>query len=68
MYNLGGKVINFNQDTSSIKKGESLDDTLKTLENYGDIMVIRHPEKGMVNKIAEISTIAPCPIAIFPKA
>ena len=57
MYKLGGNVINFNKDVSSIKKGESFEDTIKTLSTYGDVMVIRHPEKGMVEKASEISTI-----------
>tara|TARA_Y200000002_G_C22624713_1_gene639746 strand:+ start:304 stop:1212 length:909 start_codon:yes stop_codon:yes gene_type:complete len=48
MNRLGGKVINFNKDSSSLKKGESIIDTLKTLENYGDIMVIRHPDKNII--------------------
>ena len=51
MYKLGGKVINFNKDVSSLKKGESINDTLKTLENYGDIMVIRHPDKDIIHNI-----------------
>lgn len=57
MYRLGGNVINFNKDLSSIKKGESFEDTIRTLSTYGDAMVIRHPEKGMVEKAAKISTI-----------
>lgn len=50
MYKFGGKVINFNQEISSIKKGESFQDTIKTLENFADIFVIRHPEIGKVQK------------------
>lgn len=57
MNKLGGKVITFNKEFSSIHKGETFEDTIRTIMCYGDIMVIRHPEKGMVNKIAEISTI-----------
>lgn len=51
MNRLGGRVINFNKDSSSLKKGESIDDTLRTLENYGDIMVIRHPDKDIIHNI-----------------
>ena len=51
MYRLGGKVITFNKDVSSLKKGESIYDTLKTLENYGDIMAIRHPDKNLIDDI-----------------
>lgn len=53
MYRLGGKVINFNKDVSSLKKGESTNDTLKTLENYGDLMVIRHPDKDIIHNIVD---------------
>ncbi len=52
-YRLGGKVINFNKEISSINKGESHYDTVKSLINYGDIMVLRHPEKGFVERISE---------------
>lgn len=51
MCRLGGKVINFNKDGSSLIKGESVNDTLKTLENYGDIIVIRHPDKNIIHDV-----------------
>ena len=51
MYRLGGKVITFNKDVSSLKKGESIYDTLKTLENYGDIIAIRHPDKNLIDDV-----------------
>jgi carbamoyl-phosphate synthase/aspartate carbamoyltransferase len=57
MYRLGGNVINFNKELSSIKKGESFEDTIRTLSTYGDAIVLRHPEKGMVEKAAKISTV-----------
>ena len=57
MYKLGGKVISFNADTSSIEKGEGFEDTIRTLSSYGDIMIIRHPEKGMVSKATSLSSI-----------
>lgn len=42
---LGMKIINFETETSSVKKGETLYDTCKTLEMIGiDILVIRHSE------------------------
>lgn len=44
---LGMKIINFNAQTSSVNKGESLYDTLKTIESIGvDIAVIRHSENN----------------------
>jgi aspartate carbamoyltransferase len=44
---LGGSVIQINNVTfSSVAKGESLPDTIRTLESYSDAVVLRHPEKG----------------------
>ena len=48
MYKLNGKVINFNNNISSLKKGESIKDTLKTLQHYADIFVIRHPSSKII--------------------
>ena len=53
---LGGSVIQINNVTySSVSKGESLPDTIKTLESYSDAIVIRHPEKGSAAEAAEAS-------------
>lgn len=42
---LGLELLDFDGETSSVKKGESLYDTVKTLESIGaDVVVIRHPE------------------------
>ena len=47
MERLGGSVIPINQMTfSSVSKGESLPDTVRTLECYADVIVLRHPEVG----------------------
>eukprot|EP01126_Amoeba_proteus_P057106 TRINITY_DN7244_c0_g2_i2.p1 TRINITY_DN7244_c0_g2~~TRINITY_DN7244_c0_g2_i2.p1 ORF type:complete len:1456 (-),score=302.42 TRINITY_DN7244_c0_g2_i2:180-4547(-) len=46
MLRLGGVVINVSQDTSSLKKGESLDDTIRTVEQYADVIVLRAPHVG----------------------
>jgi aspartate carbamoyltransferase len=44
---LGGAVIPINEvKYSSVSKGESLPDTVRTLECYADVIVIRHPEVG----------------------
>ena len=59
MKRLGGQVINFKKDSSSIKKGESFEDTIKTLSIYGDLMVLRHPQKNMINLA---STLVDIPI------
>src|SRR4030065_638800 len=47
MERLGGSVITINERRySSIAKGESLPDTVRTLECYADVIVLRHPEVG----------------------
>ncbi len=47
MERLGGSVIPINQVTfSSVSKGESLPDTVRTLECYADVIVLRHPDVG----------------------
>lgn len=56
-YRLGGNVITFNKDVSSVKKGESFEDTIQTLSLYGDVMVVRHPEKSAVEHASEVSHI-----------
>jgi aspartate carbamoyltransferase len=56
MLNLGGTVIEIT-DNSSAKKGETLEDTIKTVSNYGDIIVIRHSEKGSSERASKVSTV-----------
>lgn len=47
MERLGGSVIPINEVRySSVSKGESLPDTVRTLECYSDVIVLRHPEVG----------------------
>jgi aspartate carbamoyltransferase len=47
MERLGGSVIPINEvKYSSVTKGESLSDTVRTLECYADVLVLRHPETG----------------------
>jgi aspartate carbamoyltransferase catalytic subunit len=47
MERLGGSVIPINEvKYSSVTKGESLPDTIRTLECYADVIVLRHPETG----------------------
>lgn len=51
IHRLGGKIIKYNSEYSSEKKGESLEDTIKTLNHYVDVFIIRHPEKNIISKI-----------------
>jgi len=51
---LGGDVINMSTSVSSIKKGETLIDTAMTLNAmHPDVLVVRHPESGAVQLLAE---------------
>jgi aspartate carbamoyltransferase catalytic subunit len=50
---LSTDVLNFSVTTSSVVKGETLYDTVKTIEAYGvDFIVIRHPSSGAPHFIA----------------
>ncbi len=58
MHRLGGSVIGFaDAGTSSVKKGESIADTVRTVENYADIIVLRHPLEGAAKLASEFSKI-----------
>jgi len=58
MYRLGGNVIGFHSgDVSSIKKGESIADTIRTVENYSDCIVIRHSLEGAATMAAKFAGI-----------
>ncbi|HQI70072.1 MAG TPA: aspartate carbamoyltransferase [Bacteroidales bacterium] len=54
---LGGKVIGFSDaSSSSVKKGESLKDTILTVCNYSDLIVMRHPREGSARYASEVAT------------
>lgn len=58
MYKLGGSVIGFsNPEIASVKKGENLTDTIHVVENYADIVVLRHPLEGAARLAAEIAQV-----------
>ncbi len=55
MHDLGIKVTSFQASNSSLQKGESLYDTVKTFEALGyDGLVIRHPQKNYYEQITNI--------------
>src|SRR3989338_7167285 len=55
---LGAQVIGFdNIDTTSLKKGESFKDTIKMIEQYADVIVIRHPKEGSAQLAADLSHV-----------
>jgi aspartate carbamoyltransferase catalytic subunit len=56
MNRLGGRVIGFAEPSStSQKKGESLADTIRMADSYGDVIVIRHPQEGAARLSAEFA-------------
>jgi aspartate carbamoyltransferase catalytic subunit len=59
MIRLGGRVLGFAdvQATSAGGKGETLADTIRTVERYADIIVIRHPLDGSARVASEFSEI-----------
>ena len=59
MLRLGGQVIGFSEpNSSSVSKGESISDTIKTVACYADIAVMRHPKEG-APKVAAACTDMP---------
>lgn len=56
MLKLGGNVISIT-DNSSAKKGESLEDTIRTVSNYGDVIVLRHPEKDTAERAIKVAHV-----------
>jgi len=57
MQRLGGSVIPIHGvQYSSVSKGESLPDTIRTLECYADVIVLRHPEVGASEVAARYAT------------
>ncbi|MCS7039000.1 MAG: aspartate carbamoyltransferase [Caldilineales bacterium] len=57
MLRLGGQVIPINEVRySSVAKGESLPDTVRTLECYADVIVLRHPEVGSAQIAADYAS------------
>jgi aspartate carbamoyltransferase len=53
----GGTFITYIHENSSSKKGESLRDTIKTMEAYCDLLIIRHPEKNIFDNIKTFTNV-----------
>ncbi len=55
---LGGSTIGFSRpEVSSVAKGETLADTIRTVENYCDAIVIRHPQMGSAKLASEVAEV-----------
>lgn len=52
---LGMTYLDFLPELSSLKKGESFADTIKTVEGYADALVVRHAKEGAARLAADIS-------------
>lgn len=48
MQRLGGRVIYMDETSSSVKKGETLEDSVSVMAGYADVVVLRHPAPGSV--------------------
>lgn len=59
MERLGGSVIPITQGVqfSSVSKGETLADTMRVLEQYADVIVLRHPEIGSAQLAADYASV-----------
>lgn len=59
MMRLGGNVITTEnaREFSSVAKGETLEDTIRVVNNYADVIVLRHFEKGAAKRAATVSSI-----------
>ena len=59
MERLGGSVIPITQGVqfSSVSKGETLADTMRVLEQYADVIVLRHPEVGSAQLAADYASV-----------
>ncbi|MDY0078745.1 MAG: aspartate carbamoyltransferase [Bacteroidales bacterium] len=55
---IGGNVVGFSSsDTTSVQKGESIKDTILTVSNYSDLIVMRHSVEGSARYASEVSPV-----------
>jgi aspartate carbamoyltransferase catalytic subunit len=59
MFRLGGQVISSESasETSSAVKGESIEDTIRIVESYSDVIAIRHPLSGAAETAASVASV-----------
>ncbi|MGL4393832.1 MAG: aspartate carbamoyltransferase [Brevinema sp.] len=55
----GAEVLNFAPEASSLKKGETLEDTIRMASSYADLIIVRHPEKNAALRAQKVSS---CPV------
>jgi len=56
---LGGKVVSIAdaRSQSSVKKGETIEDTIRCLQTYSDVIAMRHPQKGSAKQAASVADV-----------
>lgn len=55
---LGGKIVGFtDSSSSSVSKGETLYDTIRMVNSYCDLIVMRHPVEGSARYASEVATV-----------
>ncbi len=52
-----GTILAQGREMSSLKKGESIEDTIRMVMGYADLIVMRHPEAGSAERAASVSTV-----------
>jgi aspartate carbamoyltransferase catalytic subunit len=59
MYRLGGKVLSTEQASafSSEVEGEQIEDSIRIIANYADVIVVRHPQAGGAQRAAQVSPV-----------
>lgn len=59
MLRLGGNVLSMENasESSSATKGETIEDTIRIVDNYADTIVMRHPEAGAAARAAAVSEV-----------
>jgi aspartate carbamoyltransferase catalytic subunit len=59
MYRLGGRVLSTEQARafSSAMEGEQVEDSIRIVAGYADVIVIRHHQEGGARRAAEVSTV-----------
>jgi aspartate carbamoyltransferase catalytic subunit len=59
MFRLGGEVITTEsaREFSSAAKGETLEDTIRIVEGYSDVIVMRHFESGAARRAADVASV-----------
>ena len=59
MMRLGGNVLSMENasESSSATKGETIEDTIRIVDDYADVIVLRHPERGAAERAAAVSEV-----------